>query len=38
LTQVLSGADLRAWYERMTQNLDEGGRQRLMRHLGELPA
>lgn len=38
LTQVLSGADLRAWYERMTQNLDEDGRQRLMRHLGELPA
>ena len=38
LTQVLSGADLRAWYERMTQNLDEDGRQRLTRHLGELPA
>lgn len=38
LTQVLSGPDLRAWYERMAEKLDEDGQQRLMRHLEALPA
>jgi hypothetical protein len=38
LTQVLSGPDLRAWYERMAERLDENGQQRLMRHLGTLAA
>lgn len=34
LMQVLSESDLRAWYERMTERLDEDGRQQLQQHLG----
>ena len=34
LGQVLSESDVRAWYERMSERLDEDGRQRLQQHLG----
>ncbi|WP_306565031.1 hypothetical protein [Aquabacterium sp.] len=38
LGQVLSESDVRAWYERMSEKLDEDGRQRLQRHLGAVSA